>query len=57
MVVQTVAPGFTVASAKDKRDGSRSNTTSTTTNIQWPEFKVSQPDPVLGKNSFHFDHI
>ena len=52
MVVQTVAPGFTAASEKDKRDGSRSNTKSaTTTKIQWPEFKVSQPDPVLGKIS------
>ena len=50
MVVQSVAPGFTAASNKDKRDGSRSNTKSATSNIQWPEFKVSQPDPVLGKN-------
>lgn len=50
MVVQSIAPGFTAASNKDKRDGSRSNTKSATTNIQWPEFKVSQPDPVLGKN-------
>ena len=49
MVVQSVAPGFTAASNKDKRDGSRSNTKSATSNIQWPEFKVSQPDPVLGK--------
>jgi len=48
MVVQSVAPGFTAASNKDKRDGSRSNTKSATSNIQWPEFKVSQPDPVLG---------
>ena len=51
MVVQTIVPGFTAASTKDKRDDSRSNTKSATTSkIQWPEFKVTQPDPVLGKN-------
>ena len=51
MVVQTVALGFTAASNKDKRDSTRSTTksASTTPKIQWPEFKVSQPDPVLGK--------
>eukprot|EP00092_Neocalanus_flemingeri_P010737 GFUD01011566.1.p1 GENE.GFUD01011566.1~~GFUD01011566.1.p1 ORF type:complete len:1082 (+),score=307.60 GFUD01011566.1:76-3246(+) len=49
MVGQTIAPGFTSASFNsDRRDGSRSNTKSVTSNIQWPEFKVSQPDPVLG---------
>ena len=50
MVVQTVALGFTAASNKDKRDSTRSTTKSMTTpKIQWPEFKISQPDPVLGK--------
>ena len=46
-----VAPSFTAASIKDKRDvssTSRSKTKSADSNIQWPEFKVSQPDPVLG---------
>ena len=50
MVVQTVALGFTAASNKDKRDSTRSTTKSATTSkIQWPEFKISQPDPILGK--------
>ena len=54
MVIQTVAPGFTVATSKTKRDGSSSSKTKeASSNIQWPEFKVSQPDPVLGKIS-HF---
>jgi len=49
MVVQTLAPGFTAASIKDKRESNRANTKSAVSKIQWPEFKVSQPDPVLGE--------
>ena len=43
MVVQPIGPTF-MASAAPKSPVKESS------KVQWPEFKVTQPDPVLGKN-------
>jgi len=53
VVPSIVAPSFTAGNMKDKKDmarsTSRSKTKTSDSNIQWPEFRVSQPDPVLGE--------